>query len=610
MNYDFRATAASLRKLQLTLSEIETAQLVRRTDEFDSTTGSITLIFKHALIQDTAYASLTRAERKRLHRLVAEAYEIMYADRCMDEFAARLAQHYADAGDDAKTLAYAMRAGDIAASAYANVEAIAFYTQALDAASRLDATKQSNTTTSQLIHLYTKRGRVYEVTGRDPIALATYQEMGEYARTRGDRALELEALLLQGKLYSAPSVVFDRARSIALATESEKIAVALGDRQAQAKNLWNQLILYHYNGESAAAIRCGEQAMNLARELNARELLAYILGDLARAYLQSGQMAKMSPLQAEARALWKELDNKPMLADALMQSATLTLMRGDYDQALALTEEGIEISKTIDSKLSLLSNQGTQLFPLLERGEFARALQTAQEILRVSLEMKLSFNGPLAYTQIAWMYGVLGAYARGEEMAQTAREILNHPLPEFFRAWGWVMLANFYLMRGDLDAAQNAFSVAKIENAIQSGGPAAMYGVIALGNYLYARGEFARAAELMAKRVNELRQFGLKATLHEALSIQAQAVRALGDPARAFELLHQAREVAEGMQARRMLWQIYAALCEMENERGNAEQANAYREQARDVLKFIVEHTPQEFRESFLNVPHVREVLN
>lgn len=599
MNFDFRTAPRAHASLTTTLHEIETAQLIRRAEDIEPT-----YIFKHALVQDSAGASLLKSEHKRLHLLVAHAYETIYADRCMDEFAARLAQHYAEAGDDANTLTYAMHAGDLAASAYANEESITFYSLALQAAQR------SRATTAQLIHLYTKRGRVYEVTGRDPAALATYQEMRKDARARDDRALELEALLLQGKLYSAPSVVFDRARASALAGEAEQIAAALGNREAQAKNLWNQLILHHYSGESAEAIRCGEQAMTLARELNARELLAYILGDLARSYLQSGQMANALSLQAETLALWRELDNKPMLADALMQSATITLMHGEYDRTFALTEEGIAISKAIDSKLSLLSNQGTQIFPLLERGEFARALQTAQEILRVSLEMKLSFNGPLAYTQIAWMYGVLGAFSHGEEMVRTAREILNQPLPEFFLAWGWVMLANFYLARGDLDAVRDAFAAAQIENAIRSGGPASMYGVIALGNYLYARGEFARAAELMAKRVNELRHFGIYASLPDALYIQAQAAHALGDPTQAFELAQQARQAAQEINSRRMLWQIYALLSEMENERRNIEQANAYRAQARTIIDFIVEHTPEEYRQGFLNLPRVREVFN
>lgn len=560
--------------------------------------------FKHALMQDTARSTLLHDEFKRLNLLVAHAYEKIYADRCMDEFAGRLAQHYADAGDDANTLAYALRAGDVAASAYANTEAITSYDLALDAARRGGAT------TAQLVHLYTKRGRVYEITGRDPVAFATYEEMGAFARKRNDLQLELEALIAQAKLRSVPSVAFDRAQAFALSAQAEQRALALGNREAQARIRWTQLMLHHYSGEIEDAIRCGEEAMNIAREVGARELLAYILGDLARARLSQGRMAQVAALEEEARAIWRALDNKPMLADNLMQAATRTLLRGDYDRTLALTDEGITISRAIDSKLSLLSNMGTQIFPNLERGEFAHALQIVNEILRVSLDMKLSFNGPLAYCQSAWTYGILGAFERGADIAQTAREILNQSLPEFFRKWGWVMIANFYLECGDLDAAQQALDQAQIENEQQFSGPATIYGIIALGNYYYARGEFARAAEQMARFANMLRQFGIRASLHEALLIQAKAVYALGDRAQAFALVQQARQVAEQVQSRRLLWQIYALLGERESERGNYVQANAYREQARDVLDFIVVHTPEEFRASFLNLPNIKRILN
>ncbi len=592
------------RALPLTLSEIEGAQLVRRTDERDAT-----LIFKHALIQDTAYASLTRHERKRLHRLVAETYETMYADRCMDEFAGLLTRHYAEAGDDAKTLAYATRAGDLAASEYANTEALAFYTQALDAAVRLGAADRNRVSTTLLIHLYTKRGRIYEVTGRDLAALQTYQDMRAFAHIQNDRALELGALLLQGKLRSVPSVVFDRAQALALAAEANALAVELDDREAQANIMWNQLLLALYGGDISRAVEYGEQAMALARELDVRELLAYILGDLARAYMNLGQMERVVVLQEESLALWHALDNKPMQADMLMQSATHAMMLGEYDHTLALTEKGIELSQLIDSKLSLLANLGTQQAVYFERGDFGRALQSVREIIRISMEMRLSFNGPLGYTCAAWLYGAMGAFEQGTEMAQRAREILDGPLPEFFRGWGWVMLSNFYMATQNWDAVREALDAAHIQQIMHHGSPSGSFGIIALGHYLYARGEFARAAQHMAERVRELHSIGMKMSLHEALLIQAQAVRALGDSAQAYNLLQQARANAEEMQARRILSYLYPLLGEMENERGNVEQANAYRAQAREVLEFIVEHTPPEFRESFLNLPRVREVM-
>ena len=593
---------AARQRLDMNLSQVfdtlETTNLIRRASDPDTA-----YLFKHALIQDTAYTSLTRAERKHLHRHVAEAYEILYAGHRMDEYAGLLAQHYGEAGDDAQTLAYATRAGDIAAREYANVEAIAFYEQALAAA------KRGGATTAQFLHLYTKRGRVYEVMA-NTAALETYQEMTEFARARGDRALELQALLLCGKLYASPSPLFDRAKALELAGEASVLAHDLGDRLAQAHALWNLQLLYLYNSEIPDSIRCGEQALTLAREVETRELLGFILTDLGRAYLQSGQIAKIAAVEAEAQTIWRELDNKPMLADNLMQTATQTFLRGEYDETIALTNEGLEISRTIDSKISFMSNAGMQVIPMLDRGEITRAFELAEDILRVAHEISGGFNYLLQNALGAWVYASVGALERGTELANEALASLQQPSAEFFRAWAWVSLARYYLARGDVIAARAALTSSQMEIHAGRVDPAAFTGAVALGECLVAEGEYARAAALMKQRVQMLYQLGFRASLYELLFIQAQATRALGQTAEAIELLHAARQVAEEMQARRVLWEIYAALSETENARGNVEQAKAYLAQARAVIEYIVAHSPQEFRESFLNLPRVRAILD
>lgn len=76
------------------LAELENAQLVRHLPE-----GDLAYLVIHAL---TAYGSLLSKKRREIHRLVAEAYEVIYAKR-LDEYAALLAQHFVQAGDDEKT---------------------------------------------------------------------------------------------------------------------------------------------------------------------------------------------------------------------------------------------------------------------------------------------------------------------------------------------------------------------------------------------------------------------------------------------------------------------------------------------------------------------------
>jgi predicted ATPase len=102
-----------LKTLPLTLGaqldRLENAQLLRRADD-----SELAYSFKHTLTQKTAYQSLLQKRRREVHRIVAEAYESAYAES-LAQFAPVLAKHYAESGDESKTLTYATLAGDEAA---------------------------------------------------------------------------------------------------------------------------------------------------------------------------------------------------------------------------------------------------------------------------------------------------------------------------------------------------------------------------------------------------------------------------------------------------------------------------------------------------------------
>ncbi len=97
-----------MEELAVQLDELENAKLVQRAADEDAA-----YIFNHALAQEAAYESLLVKKRREIHRRVAEAYERLYAGR-LDEFASLLAQHWSQAGDDAKTVEYALCAADSA----------------------------------------------------------------------------------------------------------------------------------------------------------------------------------------------------------------------------------------------------------------------------------------------------------------------------------------------------------------------------------------------------------------------------------------------------------------------------------------------------------------
>ncbi len=114
------------------IEALEMAERARLIDEVPRTSRAarLSFAFVHALIPTTLREGLNSLRRQRLHRRAAEALERIHPDR-LDELAAQLGRHYAEAGESEKAIAYLLRAGDQARGVYAYDEAIEHYQQAL-----------------------------------------------------------------------------------------------------------------------------------------------------------------------------------------------------------------------------------------------------------------------------------------------------------------------------------------------------------------------------------------------------------------------------------------------------------------------------------------------
>jgi tetratricopeptide (TPR) repeat protein len=88
-------------------------------------------LFRHALVQDAAYSSLLKQDRRVLHKLAAESLLDAYPER-RRELAAVVAMHLELAGDPAGAAEHFAVAGDHALERFAQREAVSFYRRALD----------------------------------------------------------------------------------------------------------------------------------------------------------------------------------------------------------------------------------------------------------------------------------------------------------------------------------------------------------------------------------------------------------------------------------------------------------------------------------------------
>jgi tetratricopeptide (TPR) repeat protein len=566
------------------LTRLETTELIRRLDELE-----VAYSFKHALVQDTAYASLLKNERKRLHRVIGETLEREYPNALVDN-AALLTKHFLEAGDDAKILEYAMCAGDAEARVFAKAEAIEHYRAALDAALRLDAERET------IIQLVTKLGRMYELRDEYANALETYARLSELARARDDAHFELAALMLQATLRATPTAVFDPRLGREICDRALALARALHDQAAEAKILWNLLLVNGFSGNYRAAVEYGEQSLALARKLNLKTQIAYTLNDIGNyGYFANGQTEKSRAALAEARALWRELEILPMLGDNLNNSGIFEYVWGDYAQAQEFSDEALVISERIGSAWGQGLAHAFRGVRLSEQGAYGAALRELQTAYEIAQKTGTGI-AIIAATNLALAYCAVGEIELGYHVIQIADHEIEIPL---YRTPAKAALAYLTFLNGDVERAeillQDAHLPAQTELEFSY-----LPSIIAEGEIGLARGRAAQVMEYTETLATHLIRFGISSFVADADLYRGRALTALGrfDDARAaFERAH---AYATRIGSQRVLWQIYAHWSQLERAQNHTARADEMEKHARALMDSIAATLPDTYRAAFL----------
>jgi predicted ATPase len=309
-------------------------------------------IFKHALVQDAAYASLLKSTRQQYHQQVAQMLEAHFPDTVATE-PELVAHHYTEAGCSAQAVGYWQQAGQRAIERSANVEAIAHLRQGIELLTTLPDTP----------------GRVQ--------AELTFQT------TLGPALVAIRGL-------AAPEVAetYHRARELCQQAEDtpELFPVLFG--------LW---LLYWGRAEHETARELGEQCLSLARRLDDPALLLeahqalgiswFSLGQLSQAHshLEYG-MHIYDPQQHHALVFrYGTLD--PGVTCLAYAGLTLWLL-GYLDQALARANEALTLAQNLEHPYTLarglyyttLLHQWRREWQVVsERADTAITVATAQQ---------------------------------------------------------------------------------------------------------------------------------------------------------------------------------------------------------------------------------------
>ncbi|HEU4679357.1 MAG TPA: hypothetical protein VFS35_07540, partial [Terrimicrobiaceae bacterium] len=202
--------------------------------------------FKHALVQDAAYASLLKGRRQQLHSRIAQVLKDHFPERTASE-PELLAHHYTEAGETEQAIDQWLKAGQRAAERSANPEAVAHLRRGLE-------------------------------------LLESLPDTGERARRELALQMALGMPLIATKGYSGEETgaAYERAR---------ELCERVGSAQQLLPILYGQIVVRMSLGEQRGARQLAEEFLRLAEEqgedgpaLAARRMLGVALfgrGDLS-----------------------------------------------------------------------------------------------------------------------------------------------------------------------------------------------------------------------------------------------------------------------------------------------------------------------------------------
>lgn len=563
--------------------------------------------FQHSLIQEVAYRSLLRQERRHMHATVGRVLEKFFAGHA-EEIAPELAEHFHQAEEMARAYQYHLLAASHDLRVYAHQEALDHFDRAI-AAGREAAVDED-----ELLAVYLRRGRALELSGQHEVALENYTTMERQAAKLNRPSKELRARLQKAILFCTGSPVADPEVGIQIARQTLEQARHLEDTEAEARALWIILLVYQLRLDHLGeAVETGQQALRLARRLGIPLLQGMIANDLGSAYVNLGRVQEAANILAEARRIMEQLDNMPMLANVLANQMLQRTVAGKFQEALAFSDEGYETSERIGN----LWGQACSLLYIdvayAELGDYQKAIEAGSQCLR--LGDAAGFAGPsvIANATQAWIRGHLGRQQEGLAHLQSAPSELLGPLLSIAGQLHSVG-ALLHLQLEDRQSAKGALANAARYTGTEEAPllhPSLLFFNLARASLELASGNPDRVAQITKPTIEEMKEFNYQLLAPDYFLVTGKGQNAAGRPQIAARALDEGIATADQIGSRRTLWQLLAARAVVHEEQGEPNHADQYRRRARRIVRAIADNVaPTGMAESFLNQAEVRSLLS
>jgi predicted ATPase len=382
-----------------------------------------TYTFKHALIQDAAYASLLKSTRQQYHQCIAQVLEAQFPETAEAQ-PELLAHHLTEAGRTEKAVGYWQKAGQRASGQSAHAEAIS--------------------------HLRTGL-----------TLLQALPETLERTQREVDMLIALGASLIATQGYAAPEVeqTYIRARQLCACLDDPHQLVPV------LRGLWQY---YHVRADFRTAHALGEQLLALAQQAQDAALLVAAHAALGLTLLTQGAVVTAQTHFTQGIALY---DAQQDCAPALLYEHSAGMMchifaaralwsLGYAEQGMIRTGEALTLAQQSAHPFSLsFALSLTAIFYQL-RGEVWAVQDRAEATMRLAQEQDFPYWMAVGIIMRGWALAQQGQAQAGIEQIKQGMTYYSATRAELFGPYYLALLAEAYGTMEQPDAGLTALTEA------------------------------------------------------------------------------------------------------------------------------------------------------
>jgi len=420
-----------------------------------------TYSFKHALVQDAAYATMLKSRRQQLHAGIAKAL--------IERFAAPaesnpeiVARHFTEAGLAREAIGYWVMAGRLARARWANHEAAEFFEQALRLLETLPETLPENQATlEQRFDIHLELRTVMNLLGEARAMLELLCKAEQLAERLNDDHRRGRVCIFMTHIQSR---LGDLDEALAAGTRALEIAERLGDSRLRIAASTYLGLAHHFRGENERVVALATRNLAAPSAESIPEDFGLVIPpsvnnrcSLIVSLAELGRFAEAAEPESEAIRLATLTRKAFSIGWAHLAASWVRLVRGDWTQARPLFEHAREVLRAGNVASLYSASASFSAWGLAQLGEKSEALSRLREGEQLyERQAAAGFVGDLG-----WGYELLGRAALVLGRPDDAQRLADRAVESSPRQPGFAAYAMHLL--GEVAAHASRFDAVKGE---------------------------------------------------------------------------------------------------------------------------------------------------